>query len=187
MARWMADTAHSEIQFKVKHLMISTVTGRFTDYDVKVVAEGEDFQGAQVSFTARVESIDTKNEMRDAHLRSEDFFAAEKYPEMTFRSSAMERVDDHTYLLKGDLTIRGTTLPVTLNADHTGSMVDPYGNVKAGFDLEGTISRSAFGLLWNGMTEAGGVVVSDAVKLHMHVQLQKAVAVETEIEEDSLA
>lgn len=176
MAKWTVDTSHTDVQFKVKHLMINTVTGEFTSYRVDVDAPGDDFSDATFSFEADVASISTKNEMRDNHLKSDDFFNAERYPVMKFAGKGLTKTSENEFVLHGDLTIRDVTKPVTLNAEYGGQMVDFYGNVKAGFELTGSLNRKEFGLSWNGVTEAGGIVVSDNVKLILNVQLQKLVA-----------
>jgi polyisoprenoid-binding protein YceI len=174
MATWNVDPLHSDVQFKVKHLMINTVTGEFTSYKVTVEAEKDDFTDAAIVFEADVNSISTKNEMRDGHLKSEDFFAAETYPTMRFVSTSFSPKGDGTFELAGDLTIRNVTKNVTLLAEYGGQMTDFYGNTKAGFEIAGTINRKEFGLAWDAVTEAGGIVVSDAVKLQLNIQLQKS-------------
>ena len=174
MATWNVDPLHSDVQFKVKHLMINTVTGEFTSYKVTVEAEKEDFSDAAIVFEADINSISTKNDMRDGHLKSEDFFAAEKYPTMRFVSTAFSPKGEGTFDLVGDLTIRDVTKSVTLSAEYGGQMTDFYGNTKAGFEIAGTINRKEFGLAWDAVTEAGGIVVSDAVKLQLNIQLQKS-------------
>jgi polyisoprenoid-binding protein YceI len=179
MAHWTVDSLHSEIHFKVKHLMINTVTGEFTSYRVKMDAQAPNFADASISFEADVASITTKNEMRDNHLKSDDFFNAEAFPVMSFVSTSFVPKGDNSYALNGNLTIRDITKPVTLDVEFGGTMVDFYGNTKAGFEALGTINRKDFGLMWNGVTEAGGVVVSDAVKLHLNIQLQQTAEVET--------
>ncbi|MCO6466544.1 MAG: YceI family protein [Bradyrhizobiaceae bacterium] len=171
MTRWNIDAAHSDVQFKVKHLMINTVTGSFQDFSGTVESNGQDFADAKVTFTAQVASVQTRNEMRDNHLRSNDFFNAEQYPEMTFRSTSMVKTGADTYAMTGDLTIREHTHPVTLDVEFGGTIVDPYGNTKAGFEATGKLNRKEFGLTWNGLTEAGGVVVSDEVRLILNIQL----------------
>lgn len=170
---WKIDPAHSEIQFKVKHLVISTVTGQFKAFDASIDAENEDFEGADIEFSADINSIDTRNEDRDAHLKSEDFFNAEKHPKLIFKSDSFTKTGDGEYKLAGDLTIRGNTKKVELDAEYGGTVVDPYGNTKAGFDVKGSINRKEFGLKWNGVTEAGNVVVSDKVNLLLNVQFTK--------------
>lgn len=174
MATWNVDAAHSNVQFKVKHLMINTVTGEFTDYSVTVESDKEDFSDASIVFEANVSSISTKNDMRDGHLKSDDFFAAETYPTMRFVSSSFTPKSDGMYELAGALTIRDVTKSVVLTAEFGGQMTDPYGNVKAGFEITGTINRKEYGLAWDAITEAGGIVVSDAVKLQLNIQLQKS-------------
>ena len=166
---WNIDNAHSEIAFKVKHMMISTVTGYFEDYSASVETENEDFKGASFSFTAHTDSINTKNSDRDAHLKSDDFFNAEAYPELKFESKSF---DGNT--LVGDLTIKNITKEVSLDVDFNGVAVDPYGQTKAGFDISGAINRKDFDLTWSAVTEAGKIVVSDTVKLQLNVQFVKA-------------
>jgi polyisoprenoid-binding protein YceI len=174
MAIWIIDSTHSEVQFKVKHLMISTVTGNFGTYDGSVeTSNEEDFTGAKVSFSADINSISTGQEQRDGHLKSGDFFDAENFPKLTFASTSMEKVEDENYTITGDLTIKGTTKEVILKAEFGGTMGDFYGNTKAGFDISGKINRQDFGLTWGAVTEAGGVVVSDEVRLAFNIQLIK--------------
>lgn len=177
MARWTVDALHSEIHFKVKHLMINTVTGEFTSYRVTMDADAPDFADARIEFEADVASISTKNEMRDNHLKSDDFFNAERFPVMSFESTSFVSKGDNRYDLHGNLTIRDVTKPVTLDVEFGGTMLDFYGNNKAGFEASGSINRKDFGLMWNGVTEAGGIVVSDTVKLHVNVQLQQVAEV----------
>jgi polyisoprenoid-binding protein YceI len=172
--KWIVDPAHSEIQFKVKHLMITTVTGYFRKFNIEVETEGEDFTKASlILFTADVDSIDTNNEQRDTHLKSEDFFHAEQHEEIKFVGKDFRQESDDTYTLNGDLTIRGTTKPESVKVEFGGLVVDPYGQTKAGFTIEGKINRKDYGLTWSAVTEAGSVVVSDEIKLHAEVQLVK--------------
>lgn len=168
---WKIDPSHSEVQFKVKHLVISTVTGSFGSYDATVENEGDSFEDAEVHFEADINSISTNNEDRDNHLKSDDFFNAEEFPKLTFDSTTVEKIDENKYKVKGDLTIRGTTKPVELEAVHGGTVEDPYGQTKAGFEISGNINRKEFGLKWDAVTEAGNVVVGDQVKLLLNVQL----------------
>ncbi|MFN8277884.1 MAG: YceI family protein [Chitinophagales bacterium] len=170
---WSIDPTHSEILFKVKHLMINSVTGRFNKFEGQLTSTAEDFSGANISFSADVASIDTNMEMRDNHLRSDDFFAAEKYPQIRFSSTRFEKTGADTYRLTGDFTIRDITRPIELAVEYQGTATDFYGNTKAGFELTGKISRKEFGLVWNGVTESGGIVVGDEVKLTANVQLKK--------------
>ncbi|TNE80313.1 MAG: polyisoprenoid-binding protein [Bacteroidetes bacterium] len=174
LSTWAIDPAHSEIQFKVKHLVISTVTGYFRQFSGEVKTTGEGFENAEISFAADVNSIDTNQEMRDNHLKSADFFAADEFPQLTFKSSAFEHVGGDDYKLTGILSIRGISKEVILDVEFGGAAVDGYGNQKAGFEINGKIKRKEFGLNWDAVTEAGGVVVSDEVKLHLNVQVNKA-------------
>ncbi len=170
---WAIDTAHSEIHFKVKHMMVSTVTGAFTSFEGSVESEDEDFEGADIRFSADVDSISTNNEQRDAHLKSDDFFNAAQFPKLTFQSTSFTKKSNGNYLLIGDMTIRDITKRVELDVEYNGTATDPYGNTKAGFEINGKISRKEFGLKWNAVTEAGGVVVSDEVRLVLNVQLTR--------------
>jgi polyisoprenoid-binding protein YceI len=170
--KWGVDVTHSEVQFKVKHLVIATVTGFFRKFDGSVESESEDFDGAKVNFNIDVNSIDTNQTDRDTHLKSADFFAADQFPEIKFSNGTLAKRGDE-YELTGDITIRETTKPITLGVEFGGVMTDPYGNVKAGFEITGKISRKEFGLNWNAVTEAGGVVVGDDVKLNINIELVK--------------
>jgi len=166
------DPSHSEIQFKVKHLMISTVTGSFKEFGAEVELEGDDLNNALVSFWANTDSIFTNDEKRDGHLRSGDFFDSEKFPKLSFKSTRFEG-SGSTWKLTGDLTIKDVTRPVTLDVEWSGQAKDPWGNTKAGLNLSGTLDRKAFGLTWNAALEAGGVLVSDEVRILAEVQLAK--------------
>jgi len=172
-ALWKIDPMHSEVQFKVKHLVISTVTGTFNSFDGSLEAEGDDFDGAQASFALDVDSIHTNVADRDAHLKSDDFFNAEQYPKLTFNGK-LKKLSDNEYVLTGPLTIRDVTREVTLDVEHGGTMVDGYGQTKAGFEISGKINRKEFGLKWDMVTEAGGVVVGEEVKLNLNIQLAKS-------------
>lgn len=163
--KWNLDTAHSEIGFKVKHMMISTVTGHFEDFNASVTTASDDFVDADFDFVASIGSINTKNADRDNHLKSNDFFNAEAFPEMTFKSTSF---DGHKMI--GDLTIRDITKSIELNVDFNGIAVDPYGQTKAGFEITGTLNRKDFGLAWSAVTEAGSVVVAEQVKLVVDLQ-----------------
>jgi len=173
MATFKIDPAHSEIEFKVKHLMITTVTGKFNSFDASMESNEADFSDASIRFSADVNSIDTSNEQRDGHLKSDDFFNAEQYPTLSFASTGFKKLSDSNYELTGDLTIRDVTKAVTLAVEYGGTMVDPWGQTKAGFEISGKINRKDFNLKWSATTEAGGVVVSDEVKLQLNVQLVK--------------
>lgn len=171
--KWNIDPAHSEILFKVKHLMITTVTGSFKEYNLEVETETDDFNTAKkILFTAEVNTINTNNEQRDTHLKSNDFFNAEEYGQLTFEGKKYQANGDEG-TLTGDLTIRGITKPLTLKVEFAGIVTDPYGQTKAGFTVTGKISRKEFNLTWNAVTEAGQIVVSDEIKIHAEVQLVK--------------
>ncbi len=170
--KWVLDPSHSEVQFKVKHLMITTVTGSFKGYTVEAQTEGDDFKTGSVAFTADVNTIDTNNEQRDGHLKSPDFFDTATHPQIKFNSTKFTGSGED-YKLEGNLEIRGTVKPVSLNVEFGGIVVDPYGQTKAGFTVTGKISRKEFGLTWNAATEAGQVVVSDEVKINCEIQLVK--------------
>lgn len=165
---WKVDKAHSEIAFKVKHMMISTVSGHFEDVNATVETDNDDFINAEFSFSAKTASINTKNSDRDTHLKSDDFFNAETYPELKFKSTSF---DGST--LAGDLTIRDITKEIELDVDVNGIAVDPYGQTKAGFEIRGSINRKDFNLTWSAITEAGSVVVGDSVKLVADLQFIK--------------
>ncbi|SES83283.1 YceI family protein [Hymenobacter actinosclerus] len=175
--KWALDPTHSEVQFKVKHLVISTVTGSFKQFEGEAETEGDSFEGAQVRFSAKIDSIDTNQEQRDEHLKSADFFDAATYPELTFVSTSFTKVGGDDYKLTGDMTVHGVTQSVTLDVEYGGQAGDFYGNQKAGFDVTGKISRKDFGLVWSGITEAGSIVVGDEVKLVASLQfIKQAVA-----------
>lgn len=170
---WGIDTTHSEVHFKVKHLVIATVTGAFKKFSGEVTSEGDDFNNASVNFSIDVDSIDTNQADRDAHLKSEDFFAAAQYPTITFANGVLKKVSGENYKLIGDLTLRDVTKAVELDVEFGGTVKDPYGNIKAGFELNGKINRKDFGLSWGALTEAGGMVVGEDVKLHLNIELAK--------------
>jgi polyisoprenoid-binding protein YceI len=170
--KWAIDPMHSEVKFKIKHLMITNVTGSFDIFNLNVESEDEDFMGAEVEFTADVNSINTGNEQRDGHLKSADFFDAANHPQIKFVKTKVENVDnDGSFELYGDLTIRGNTKNVKLDVEFGGVVQDAYGNTKAGFTINGKIKRKEFGLHWDAVTEAGGIVVSDEVKIMCELQL----------------
>lgn len=171
--QWMADTAHSEIGFKVKHMMVTNVSGKFEDYDVVVLTDGEDFTTAEVTFRARTTSVNTGAEARDNHLRSADFFDSAEYPEMIFKSTGVKKTHENEFVMMGDLTIKNITNQVQLHVDFGGILKDPWGNDKAGFSLNGKINRKEWGLNWNAALEAGGVLVADDVRLNVEIQFVK--------------
>lgn len=166
--KWSIDNAHSDVAFKVRHMMISTVTGHFEDFEATVKTDGDNFENASIEFSAKTDSINTKNKDRDNHLKSDDFFNAEKFPEMKFVSKSFDGEK-----LVGDLTIRDKTKEVILDTEFNGIAVDPYGQTKAGFEIAGEINRKDFDLTWSAVTEAGSIVVSDKVKLVIDAQFTK--------------
>ena len=169
--KWVIDPTHSEVTFKVKHLMISKVTGSFNIFEGTTETETEEFSKVKnLKFKADVKSVNTNNEDRDNHLRSDDFFASGLYPNIRFTT---KKFNLETGVIKGDLTIKNTTKPVTLDVDFGGVVVDPYGQTKAGLTANGKISRKEFGLVWNSVTEAGNVVVGDQIRLSAEVQFIK--------------
>ena len=172
--QWSIDPAHSEIQFKIRHLMITNVTGSFGTFAGGAETEGDDFSNAKVNFSADIASINTNSTDRDTHLKSADFFDADTYPKLSFESTGMTKKSDDEYELTGNMTIRDTTKPVTFTVEAGGITKDPWGNTKAGFSLSGKINRKDFGLTWNAALETGGVMVSEDVKLMAEVQLVKA-------------
>jgi len=171
--KWSIDPMHSEVQFKVKHLVISTVSGFFRSFEGSMETEGEGFENADISFALNIDSIDTNQTQRDEHLKSAEFFDAAQYPQITFKSTSFKSTGDDEYQLVGDLTIKGITKPVTLAAEFGGSTDDFYGNTKAGFEISGKINRKDFGLTWDGVTEAGSVVLGSDIKLDINVQFTK--------------
>jgi polyisoprenoid-binding protein YceI len=174
VTNWTLDPTHSKVGFRVKHLMISNVAGSFREFSGNVTTEGDDFTTADISFSLNAASVDTEMADRDAHLKSPDFFDTAVYPVITFKGKGLKDLGDDIYNLTGDLTIKGVSKPVTLTVEFGGIMSDPWGNVKAGFSLSGKINRKDWGLNWNAALEAGGVLVSEEVKLTCDIELAKA-------------
>lgn len=168
--KWSLDPTHSELQFKVKHLMITNVTGQFKVFSGTVESDSADFSGARVSFSADTTSVDTANEQRDNHLRSADFFDAAQFPQITFSTDNFNVQDGK---ISGTLSLHGVSKPVTLDVEYSGTNKDPWGNEKAGFSLSGKINRTDFGLNWNAALEAGGVLVSEEVRIAAELQFVK--------------
>jgi polyisoprenoid-binding protein YceI len=176
--KWLLDPTHSELGFKIKHLMISNVSGSFKNFTAEVESEDEDFSTAEISLTAEMDSIFTNNEQRDAHLRTSDFFEVEKFPKLHFKSTSVETVDADSFALQGNLTLKGVTRPVKLNVEYNGVTKDPWGGERAGFRVTGKIKRSDWGVNFNGVLETGGVMLGEEVKIDGEIQLVKqAVAV----------
>jgi len=170
--KWVIDPTHSEVAFKVKHLMISNVKGNFSAFEVNVLTDGDDFSHAEINVSINTSSISTGVADRDAHLKSPDFFDSANFETMTFVSKSLTGSGDD-YKLDGDLTIRGITNPVSLNVEFGGLMTDPWGNVKAGFNVDGKINRKDWGLTWNAALEAGGVLVAEEVRINAEIELLK--------------
>lgn len=173
--KWVLDTTHSELLFKVKHLMITNIKGEFRTFSASIISPENDFEQAEIMAKIDAGSIFTNNSERDAHLKNEDFLDVEKFPEMQFKSTAIKKIDDETFTVIGALTIKGITKEISLAVDFGGRVKDPYGNEKAGFSINGKLNRKDFGLTWNMALEAGGVMVSDEVKLSAEVQFIKQV------------
>jgi len=175
MATWKMDTAHSEVKFKVKHLVVSTVSGHFENFSATAESSKPDFSDAVINFEADVNSIATKNAQRDGHLKSPDFFDAANHPKITFASKSFKPVSGDEYELQGDLTIRGITRAIKLTATYNGTVKGFGGSFDvAAFEVTGKIKRQEFGLTWNGLTETGGIVVSDEVKIEVFAEFVKA-------------
>jgi len=170
---WVLDPTHSELQFKIKHLMISTVTGQFNQFKATVETEGDDFATAKVHFQAKVSSISTNNEQRDAHLKNGDFFDAEKYPEIIFEGQKMEKKGDDEYKLYGTITMRGVSKQLVLDVEFGGITKDPWSNMRTGFSVSGKINRYDFGISFGAVSETGGLLLGDEVKIHANVQFVK--------------
>ncbi len=173
VTKWVIDPTHSEIVFKVKHLMITNVKGEFRSFTAEVNSTGNDFSKASVNATIDATSIFTNSDDRDAHLRSADFFDAENHKTLSFAGTSFTKLDDDNYQLKGNLTIKGISKEIALDVEFGGVNKDPWGNEKAGFSLTGKINRKDWGLNWNAALEAGGVLVSDDVKINAEIQLVK--------------
>jgi polyisoprenoid-binding protein YceI len=172
--KWAVDPAHSEIGFKVKHLMISNVKGVFKEFDASIYTTGEDFMTSEIDFWINPASIDTGDEKRDGHLKSADFFDADNFKEISFIGNTIEKVDnDGSFTLYGDLTLKGIKKQVRLDVEFGGVMKDPWGNEKAGFTINGKLNRKDWGLNWNAALEAGGMLVSDEVRISCELQLSK--------------
>lgn len=171
--KWVLDPTHSEIGFKIKHLMITNVSGNFNKFEVKAESNGDDFSNANITAEIDVASINTNNSQRDAHLRNADFFEADKYPAISFRSIKIQKIDSETFTLLGELTIKETTKPVKLSLEYGGVTKDPYGNFKAGFSIAGKINRHDFGVSYNAVLETGGVALGEEIKINGEIQLVK--------------
>lgn len=176
--KWALDPTHSELQFKVKHLMISTVTGQFNQFSGTVETEENDFTKARIDFKAEIDSISTNNEQRDAHLKNGDFFDAANHPQLTFKSEKLEKITDDEYRLHGTLTMKGTSKKINLDVEFGGITQDPWGNTRAGFTITGKINRQDFGVSFGAVTETGGLLLGDEVKIIANAQFVKQAVAE---------
>lgn len=172
--KWSFDKVHSKVEFSVSHLVISEVSGTFKSFDGSVEATKDDFSDAKIDFTVDINSINTDNENRDGHLKSDDFFNAEKFPKMIFKGKSLKKVGKNKYKLSGDLTIRDITKSITLDVVYNGTVKDPWGNTKAGFKVKGTLNRFDYGLKWNTLMETGGAVVGKEIEIKVDLELQKS-------------
>ena len=172
---WNVDALHSEVQFKVKHLVISTVTGSFKSFSGQAITEGDQFENAQITFSIDVKSIDTGQPGRDEHLLNADFFEVETYPEFKFNSTSFTLIKQDLYKLTGDLTMKGVTKQVELQAEYGGTEKDSWGNIKVGFEVTGTIDRKDFNITFNALTETGGLALGENIKIIANIQLAKQV------------
>lgn len=170
---WNFDPAHSSIRFAVDHMVISEVEGQFSTYEGSVIATNDDFSDAKINFVIDVNSVDTDNEKRDAHLKNADFFETEKYPKMTFVSTSVEKITEGKYNLKGKLTLHGVTKEISLAMTYGGTVKDPWGNTKAGLKVTGVINRTDFGLKYNSVLEAGSLMIGEEVTITCKVELVK--------------
>jgi len=170
---WVIDPAHSDVQFKIKHLVISTVTGSFRKFEGSAVTEGDDFTNAKVHFTLDVKSIDTNQTQRDEHLQNGDFFAADLYPKITFESTSFTKISSSMYKMIGDLTLKGVTKPVELSVEYGGSQNSAQGILKHGFEVTGIINRAEFGMNWNVIIDTGGLGLGEDIKLIANIQVAK--------------
>jgi len=170
---WAIDPSHSEIGFKVKHMMFTNVSGKFTSFNAEIETTDDDFSTANINFEAAIDSVSTGNADRDGHLLSPDFFDAAQYPKLHFKGTSFKKVDEGDYKLEGDLTMHGATQPVKLDVEYSGLMKDPWGNVKAGFSINGKINRKDWGLAYNAVLDNGGILLSEDVKLNIELQLVK--------------
>ncbi|MCM3568927.1 YceI family protein [Neobacillus mesonae] len=172
--KWAIDSAHSSVDFSVRHMMIANVKGSFESFSADIEADPTDLTTANIAFTIETGSVDTRNKDRDAHLVSADFFDVENHPNMTFKAANIVKTDEGEYDVTGDLTLRGVTKQETFKVTFEGSGKDPWGNEKVGFSAEGSLNRSDYGLVWNAALETGGVLVGDKVKINLQIQAAKA-------------
>lgn len=170
---WTIDPTHSEIGFKVKHMMFTNVSGKFNQFEATIENQDEAFETSKINFSTDVNSVDTSNTDRDNHLKSADFFDADNFPKLTFTSTEIQKITDGEYKISGDLTIKDVTKNISFETEYSGFMKDPWGNTKIGLSLNGKINRKDFGLTWNAALETGGVLVGEDIKLIAEVQFVK--------------
>ncbi len=170
---WSLDPAHSKVQFSVRHLVISEVAGEFKSFRLNIEKPDDSLESAKVELTIDTSSIDTGIADRDNHLKSADFFEAEKFPEIRFKSTEIKKVDDENYKMKGALTIKDVTKPIELDVNFGGQIVDPWGNYRAGYRIQGSLNRFDFNLNWNNLIETGGAVVGKTVKINSDIEIFK--------------
>jgi polyisoprenoid-binding protein YceI len=172
--KWVIDPVHSSVNFNIEHLVISEVEGKFKTYNGTISATKPDLTDAVIDFAVDIKSIDTDNDMRDKHLISPDFFEADKYPQMTFKSTSLKKLSGNKYLLSGNLTIHGITKPAKFDVTYGGTAKDSYGNTKAGFKAKSVINRYDYGLKYNSLTEAGGATLGKEVEIDLKLQFAQA-------------
>ncbi len=175
LTTWVIDPTHSDVLFKIKHLVISTVTGSFRKFEGTIIVEGDDFNNTKVNFTMDVKSIDTNQAQRDGHLQSGDFFASDLYPKITFESTSFVNISGSDYKMGGNLTLRGVTKPIELNVEYGGSEDNGHGILKHGFEVTGIVNRKEFGMTWNKLTDTGGLGLGEDIKLIANIQVAKLV------------
>ncbi|CAN1573031.1 COG2353 Uncharacterized conserved protein [Flavobacteriaceae bacterium] len=172
-SNWSIDPTHSEIGFKVKHMMFTNVSGKFNAFKATIENEDDNFETSIINFTAETSSIDTNNTDRDNHLKSDEFFDADNFPKLAFVSTSIKKINENIFVIFGDVTIKGVTRNIQLESEYSGLMTDPWGNTKAGLSIIGKINRKDFGLTWNAALETGGVLLGEEIKLHIEIQLIK--------------
>jgi polyisoprenoid-binding protein YceI len=173
ITKWKVDPAHSTIEFSVRHMMVAKVKGAFKEFTANIEADPADLTTANIEFNIDVASVDTRNNDRDNHLRSADFFDVEKHPNLTFKSTKITKTGEGEYEVTGDVTIKDTTRSETFNVSYEGHGKDPWGNEVAGFAVEGKVDRTNYGLTWNAALETGGVLVGDQIKISIDIEAQK--------------
>ena len=171
---WNIDGVHSKIRFSVKHMVIAEVEGQFNKFDFNLINEQEDFSSSQVELIIEAGSVDTRNNDRDNHLRSADFFDVEKFPTIKFTSTSVKKINDEKYKMLGDLTIKDYTKPIELDVTYGGQIKDPWGNTRAGFNVKGSLNRFDYGLKWNNLIETGGAVVGKNINVNCDIEVVKA-------------